>query len=281
MGYPWPKAPREDGSGTTPTDLQRIIGSQYVSSGLLPNGGGRTSGTSSMAYDVEPGAGFMWTSYAARLGMLVPFEATTVQTDPAPATGSRTDTIYVDGEGAVRVAIGSRSIPSGVAIARWTVPAGITATTAASESIDRNFAIPAGASLGLLHRFHDPAADGTIGNVSPMTLGRGRFNLPSDRIVRLDLVHCMGSTMEDDATASVIRWRIYIDDYLQGAFVSRSEFGWPQTQFLSFSKTLSEGPHTIHYVQDLQGGARFVHRNDTSNGYLGNRFEIWDAGVSR
>src|SRR5690606_31453125 len=146
MGYPLGKAPLADGTGTTPSDLQRIIGSQYMNSGLLPNGGLTVSGTSGMAYAVTAGTVFMWTSFSSKLGMLVPVEGTTVQTTPAPATGSRTDTISAEGGGAVRVAIGSTNIPSGVAIAKFTVPAWITAATSATQSIDRNFAIPAGAS---------------------------------------------------------------------------------------------------------------------------------------
>ncbi|MGO2360020.1 MAG: hypothetical protein ACTH6N_02715, partial [Brachybacterium tyrofermentans] len=161
MGYPWPKAPLADGTGTTSTDMQRIIGSQYMSSGVLPNGGLTVEGTSGMAYKVNSGACFMWTSYASRLGMLVPVDATTVNTVAAPSTGSRIDTVYVDGDGAVRVVQGT-AIPSGVAIARFTVPAGITATTAAQQSIDRNFAIATGGTLGRLAQWNNSSV-GTVG----------------------------------------------------------------------------------------------------------------------
>ena len=278
MGYPWPKAPLADGTGTTPTDLQRIVGAQYATSGILPTGGVTVSGTSSMAYKVSAGAVILKTG--AGLGLLHAVEEQTVNTLPAPSTGSRTDRVVMDVDGAVSVTQGAAPA-GGITLGLFTVLAGITATTSAQQSVDRNFAIPAGSSLGLLHKFHDPASDGQVGNVAPMTLGSGRFFLPSDRLIRLDLTHCMGSEVEDGVTASIIQWKIYIDGYIQGSFVTRAEFGWPQTQFLSFSKELSEGPHTCHYVQDLQGGSRFVHRKGTASAYLGNRFEVWDAGVAQ
>lgn len=283
MGYPWPKTARADGTGTSSADLQRIIGAQYVSTGVLPNGGLTVEGTSSMAYKVNAGACFMWVSYDARLGMLVPVDTVTVNTLPAPSTGSRIDTVFVDGDGAVRVVSGS-DIPSGVAIARFTVPAGITATTSAQQSIDRNFAIATGASLGQLYKFHDPATNGTIGNVAAIGLGYGRFNLPSDRLVRFDMTHCISVEQNTDPStgeATVMRWRVYIDNVLELAFTTRAEWDNPQTNFMSFSKALAEGPHTVHYQQDRLKGARFVHHKGTSAGYAGNRFEIWDAGVTR
>lgn len=287
MGYPWGKAPTKVGEqpapetvdvlqGTSPVDMQRIIGAQYMSSGILPNGGLSVEGTSSMAYKVNPGACFMWTSSSARTGMLVPVEATTVNTVAAPSTGSRVDTVYVDGEGAVRVVQGT-SIPGGVAIARFTVPAGITATTAAQQSLDRHFAIPTGASLGLLHRFHDPA-NGIAGNTAPMTLGSGRFTLPSDRMVRFDLTHCIGG---ESGEATVMRWRVYIDGILETAFTTRAEWTLPQVNHFSFSKSLSEGAHQVHYVQDRYYGARFIHHKGGADAWPGNRFEVWDAGASQ
>ena len=275
MGYPWPKAPLEDGTGTTPTDLQRIVGAQYVSSGILPNGGLTVEGTSGMAYKVNSGACFMWVSSSSRLGMLVPVEGTTVNTIPAPSTGSRIDTVYVDGDGAVRVVQGT-TIPGGVAIARFTVPAGITATTAAQQSLDRHFAIPTGASMGLLHRFHDPAS-GVAGNTSPMTLGAGRFNLSSDSWVRFDLTHCIGG---ESGEATVMRWRVYIDDVLETAFTTRAEWTIPQVNHMSFTKQLSEGAHKVHYVQDRLYGARFIHHKGGADAWPGNRFEVWHSGAT-
>lgn len=276
MGHPWPKAPLEDGTGTTPTDLQRIIGAQYVSSGLLPSGGGAVSGTSGMAYAVEAGAAFMWTSFAARLGMLVPFEATTVQTDPAPATGSRTDTVYVDGDGAVRVAIGTKSIPSGVAISRWTVPAGITATTAAAQSIDRNFAISAGASLGRLAWYRHPGSG--RGATTESTLYAGRFNLPSDRLMRVDLTTTIRS---DTATEGIAMFQVsFADENGAGSYrslLAPHTSSW-NTWGAAWTFTASEGPWTVTLESRVYSGGAWRYASSSD---IVTEMTVWDSGVSR
>ena len=282
MGYPYPKAPLEDGTGTTPADLQRIVGAQYSTSGILPTGGVTVSGTSSMAYRVTAGAVVLKTG--AGLGLLYPVEAQTVNTLPAPATGSRTDRIVMDTDGLVYVTQGAAP-GGGITLGLFTVPAGVTATTAAQQSADRNFAIPAGASLGLLHKFHDPK-NGVKGNVSDVTLGNGRFKLPSDRLVRFDLTHCLSAIQESnsDQPSAAIRWRVYIDNVLELAFTTRVTRAAPQTNFMSFTAPLSEGTHTVHYIQDqIEGlsGPGWMHHKGTNQGYPGNRFEVWDAGVSR
>ena len=282
MGYPWPKAPLPDGTGTTPADLQRIVGAQYATSGILPTGGVTVTGTASMAYRVSAGAVVLKT--AAGLGLLHAIEEQTVNTLPAPSTGSRTDRIVMDQAGAITVTDGAAPA-GGITLGLFMVPAGITATTAAQQSVDRNFAIPAGASLGLLHRFHDPA-NGTRGNIEPITLGAGRFVLPSDRLVRLDMTHCLSAIQESttDEPSAAIRWRVYVDDTLETAFTTRVTRAAPQINFFSYTVTLREGPHKVHYVQDqIEGiaGPGWRHHKGTAEAWPGMRFEVWDAGVSR
>lgn len=281
MSYPFPKPPLPDGTGTSSLDLQRIIGAQYHTSGILPTGGVTVSGTSSMTYKVSAGAVVLKT--AAGLGTLYAIEEQTLNTIPAPATGSRTDRIVMNQDGAVSVTQGAAP-GGGITLGLFTVLAGTTSTAAAQQSVDRNFAIPAGASLGLLHRFHDPA-NGTQGNKNAMTLGSGRFNLMSDRLVRFDMTHCISALQAPapGAEAAAIRWRVYIDNVIEVAFTTRAQWVNPQTNFMSFSKALSEGPHTVHYIQDqIEGAATgFKHHKGTAAAYAGNRFEVWDAGVAR
>lgn len=296
MTHPFGKAPIQVGTiptpaempiyqGTTPADLQRILGAQYMASGLLPNGGGQSSGTSSMAYKVAAGAAFMWASSSAKLGMLVPFEATTVQTDPAPATGTRVDSLYVDGNGDVRVAIGSKTVPAGVKIGEWGVPAGVTATTSALlQPYNKFFAIATGASLGQLHRFHDPA-NGVWGNISPMKLGQGKFSLPSDRLV--EIRHTWTASAEpagsDQRTWGVARWFVHVTGPTNSSHATNWHYQGihPNTQFLNITLNLQQGDYEIHYIQERMGGARFRHHKGGPDGWLGNRFEVWDAGAAR
>lgn len=273
MGYPWGKAPLADGTGTTPADMQRIIGAQYMSSGVLPNGGLTVEGTSGMAYKVAAGAAFMWTSSASRLGMLVPVDEVTVNTVPAPATGSRVDTIYVDGGGAVRVVQGV-TIPSGVAIARFTVPAGITATTAAQQSIDRDFAIATGASLGRLTRWEDPG--GGAAGMAEAVRHSSRFYVPSDRLLRFDLTSTLRS-------ATATPGQMYIEIELQnanGSWRRRMDAThtpeW-DTRSANWAVGTREGANTLIVRTKGTGGGTW----QFSTGSSVTELSVWDMGPNR
>ena len=270
MGYPWPLAPMEDGTGTTPLDMQRIIGAQHMSAGVLPNGGLTVEGTSSMEYRVNKGACFMWTSYASRLGMLVPVDETTIQTAAAPSTGKRTDTIYVDGRGGVRVT-SNASIPEGVAIAKFEVPAGITATRDAQQSIDRKFAIATGATLGRLATWEAPSGIKITGDGK--TQYSTRFTVPSDRLVRIDLTITVRSSGGDG--------RAYVGVSLDGTDFRRALYfhstpNW-DTYSGSWSHTLSEGIHTVTVWTGKDAGATAV----TAAGATTSQMSLWDMGASR
>ena len=278
MGWPLGKAPNGSGTGTSPADLQRIIGASYMGSGLLPNGGGLVSGTAGMAYAVAAGTAMMWTDSAQKRGMLVPFEAATVSTDAAPATGSRTDTVYVDGEGAVRVAIGSASAPSGVPIARFTVPAGITATTSASQRLDRDFAIPVGASLGMLTHWQDPGG-GAVGPADTVR-HQAQFYLPSDRVLRVDVSVVLRSVVSDapgtcqvgvELVSGTTVWSRWID--------LRHGSAWDSRGF-ALSTVMPEGICTFKLRTRLPagGGGQFEF---APGGSTPTECSVWDAGVSR
>lgn len=293
MTWPFGKAAQQVGTvptpaempvyeGTTSAEMQRIIGAQFSTSGILPSGGVSVKGTARMSYLVTPGAVVL--KDVSGKGLLYAVEQTEVFTDPSPSTGYRTDRIVMDRDGGIYVTQGAAP-GGGITLGLFTVPAGITATTSAQQSVDRNYAIPAGASLGLLHQFHDPA-NNTIGNPNAMELGKGRFFLPSDRYVRFDMTHCLSAVQESnsDQPSAAIRWRVYIDQQLELAFTTRVTRAAPQTNFMSFTVSLQEGAHQVHYVQDqIEGlsGPGWRHHKGTNQGYPGNRFEVWDAGSAR
>lgn len=285
MGHPLGKAPVQVGTiptpeempifeGTTPQDMQRIIGAQYMTSGILPNGGLTVEGTSSMAYKVHGGAAFMWTSSTARLGMLVPVEGTTVNTVPAPSTGTRVDTIYVDGTGAVRVTQDAQ-IPGGVAIARFTVPAGITATTAALQSIDRDYAIPTGASMGRLARWVDPG--GGAAGMGETVRHTERFFLPSDRLLRFDLTTTLRSA------AAAAPGEMYIEVELQnknGSWRRRMDVVYGKewdTRSANWSVGTRDGANTIIVRTKGTGGGTW----QFSSGASVTEMSVWDGGPNR
>src|SRR5699024_5558463 len=182
----WPTAPDADGNGADETDLRRIIGAQYMNKGVLPNGGLTVEGTSSMNYRVNSGAAFMWTSESSRLGVLVPCETLTIPTEAAPSTGSRTDSVYLSLDGIPRVTSGA--VPSSaVLLGSFIVSAGATSTISSQKTIDRDYAIGTGQSLGRLAHWDIPG--GTWGGVLKEDVERysEQFILPSDRLVRVDM----------------------------------------------------------------------------------------------
>ena len=128
--------------GTTTQDMQRIIAAEYRTAGII-DGCDITTG-STMAYTISAGAVVL--DSGTDMAVKVPVAQQTIPTTPAPATGSRTDTIYVrqmfpteaNPDNSSFVGVTSGSAPSNsVVIDRRTVPAGATGTNATTSIQDR------------------------------------------------------------------------------------------------------------------------------------------------
>lgn len=281
MAYPYglPSVEVSPGNfrGTSPGGIQRILGQSYMNQGIIPGPVGTgVMGTSGWQYRVVAGAVFAYTSTTNRTGVVIPFEDAYLPCDPAPTNASRTDTVWVDLEGTVRLNQGSKAAGgAGEILGSITLPAGAGNTAVGVPSYDRRYAIPAGASLGLLHAFLDPGNDGT-GNPNPMTLGTGRISLPSDRIVQFKMTHCYAAAVEGEQ--STVGWRIYIDNVLVSNFTTRMEGTSPSVNYMEYSQLIPMGSHTVHYQQYRVGGGEFVHKKGGAQMWPGNRFEVWDGG---
>ena len=289
MSHPWPEAPIRDESGaiiksTTPTDLQKIVAAQFEAPGML--GDIEVNGTSRMEYEVKGGVVMLWKAGSSgKLGLLIPVPETTVSTPDAPSTGSRLESIYVTPEGEVGRVTGTTIPAGGITLRRFNIKAGTTSTDGAEVVMDRNYAIPYGASMGMLYSYHDPRND-VLGKSGDEVPARGSFRVASDRYVRFDLTHCLSAVQASpsDQPSVGIRWRIYVDDELELAFTTRVTRATPQTNFMSFTKYVTAGEHRVHYVQDqIEGlsGPGWKYHKGTNQGYPGMRFEVWDAGVAR
>lgn len=284
LGLPTVKVSDTEYKGVTPVGLQRIIGTMFENPGIVP--GYRTCNVRpqpSWEYHVDPGAIYMGIDDENRRGVLIPVEGGPITVPPA-GTSNRTDTIWVDKEGAIRVNAGASTFQApGVVIGRFMVPAGAANLSAATDTISRVYAIPTGASLGVLHQFHDPAT-GVWGNIAPTTLGQGSFYLPSDRFVKFEMTHCVASEADRE---SIIRWRLFIDGVEHEAFYTHAKGTWPTINQMTLTKRLEQGRHTVHYVQDpVDSTSRFFHHKGplttAQEGFVGNfpgnRFEVWDGG---
>lgn len=178
-----------DGSGTTASDIRKIWGGIYTP-GII-DGCKITTSATNMQYTVA--AGVVAIGTATKETVLAPVALTTVTGAAAPASGTRTDTIYVqqrypsiEGDANTVVGITTGSAPArSIIIGKYTVSAGQTNSNASVATTDRTFSIPYGASLGVLHSWQSPAS-GPL-SIPLLREGFGSFTLPTDRRLRFSL----------------------------------------------------------------------------------------------
>lgn len=276
-------------AGRTPEGEQRVIGQLFWNDGIIPgrrpDDGNKVQGTSGWSYFIPAFAALVWVNRPERTAVIVPMESTTVPITPPVGGATRTDTLYVDTDGVVKVNEGSNGAPGGtVIIGKPVIPAGASNTQGITDIHDTRYAIPTGASLGQLHHYHDPA-DGGKGPVGDVTKGTGTFTLPSDRIMRFDMLHCFSAIQESptDNPSVTVRWRLYIDGLIETTFTSRATRAAPQISQMSYYKELPVGTHTVHYVQDqIEGisGPGWRPHKGGGDAWPGMRFEVWDGGVA-
>lgn len=275
--------------GTTTQDMQRIIAAEYRTAGII-DGCDITTG-STMAYTISAGAVVLDTG--ADMAVKVPVAQQTIPTDPAPATGTRTDTIYVrqnfpteaNPDNSSFVGVTSGAAPSNaVVIDRRTVPAGATGTSATTSIHNRKFALPIGGSLGRLHlHINNDTSPRTTG---VFTRGAGTFYVPTDRDVDVNLISTISAANSDGTTADdygSVQYKIYLDGDHMITFERRYDRFW-ETKFFNFILAVSEGPHTIHYTVERSyvpsgGSGRWAVRHGGSDKFPGDAFRVYDRGV--
>lgn len=272
MGYAFGLAPTEDGTGTTPEDLQRVIWSLFRAPDPLIVRGGEVTGTASMRYAVA--AGVVYVPVAEGRAILVPFGANTVATTAAPSSGSRTDFVYVGTDGGVKV---GPSVPAGSALlGKRVITAGMTATSAAADSrLDRKYAMLFGASMGRLARWIDSTPYRSTWPTTSRTVYATTVNLPSDRLLDFRLTQSLAA----DATSSIV-WEIWLDQTLLFApEMAVSSIGESKTY--TASEWVLEGQHTITLKArgGVSGGKPILHIGGGTESRPGNRFEVVDLGL--
>ena len=272
MGYPFPKAPLADGTGASPEDMQRIFGSMFETSGILPTiPMVAVKGTSSMAYQVYAGTVVLKTQ--SGLGLLHSVEKQTVNTIPAPSTGDRTDYIVMDTDGNVSVSQ-SGAPAGGITLGEFTVPAGVTDTLSAQESFDRNFAIMAGSSTGRLAHWDVPGTTWGGGIGEEIQRYAEQFLVQSDRIVRVDVSI---SATSDQAGEGWTAFGIEIDGTFRRALHCVYKDGQERTYSATWTTELAAGRHTLTVFTVKFDGSRLV----TAPAASASEVNVWDAGVAQ
>nr|DAL06918.1 MAG TPA: hypothetical protein [Caudoviricetes sp.] len=293
-------APDAQGNGTTPDDLQAVLAAQYPEPGIIS--GCTVSTRSSMEYVIAPGA--VVVHIAPSRAVLVPVVGQTITTRPAPATGARTDYVYVEqqtqpvnGSISARVAVGTQVPDNAVVISKREIKAGMTGTNAAPETANVTFARPIGGTLGVLfsHKTEtDTVHDKTDGVI---TRGKGMFFLPTDRALDIRLTSSISSvaanvakgTLSTSAASSSPsdRGSVNYDIYIDNKLVLRRERVftnvWDTVDY-SDVVVLPKGSHTIHYTVSLRvwGWEKWTTRYEGFGAkYPSDVLRVIDMGVAK
>lgn len=288
LGVPHVVTP-EGPVGTTPEDMQRIIAAEYNTDGIID--GCDVSGTATMEYRVTAGAVVL--STGTDMAITIPVVATTLPAAAAPATGTRTDLIYVrqlfptqgNPDNTAFVGVTSGALPANsVLLDQRVVPAGATATTATTSVANRKFARPVGSTLGRLHLHVEK--DSTPRTTGVFTRGAGRFYVPTDRDVDIRLASCVSASASNGATLDEygsVLYTVYVDNNPFVSFERRFDRFW-ETKVFTAVLAATEGEHTVHYtvqqrfVPAGQSG-RWAVRYGGADKFPGDDFRLYDRGV--
>lgn len=270
MGYAFGLPRNAQGAGTTPEDMQRVIWSLYREHVARLTRGCEVTGTAAMRYRVAPGMAYI--PMGDSRAVLVPVDAVEVATAAAQSSGSRTDFLYVGQDGAVKV---GASLPAGAALIDVrTVRAGVTATTATTGLVDRQFTTLFGSTLGRVAFWHESMAMGATWDSSWKTRFVGKFTLPSDRLLDLRLTQTLYST-----APSSVRWAVLLD----GQHILSRELAVgliAESKYTARTWHVLAGEHTIELRAGIHsnGGKPIGYQGGGDALWPGNTFEVVDVG---
>ncbi|KAB1659017.1 hypothetical protein [Pseudoclavibacter sp. CFCC 11306] len=288
------------GNGTSASDMRKIVSSHWASHGVI-GGAGVSTSSSGLTYNVAAGTAVAsrGTSYGV-VEFLVP--AGSVTTDAGPSSGSRIDVVWAkpndpsQGDANADVVLGvtkgaaastpsKPTIPTGaVELRTFLVPQGASKTSQATVSGSVNYAIPYGASLGVLHsavNAYDGKADEST--TTWHTEGNGSFYLPVDSRVRLEMWMCLssrqGGSSVDDPNKGSINFNFNVD----GQAVFQTEIGYStvwETKYMSVELELPAGPHSVSYATKMAWGwTAWYHYG--AGAAIGRRFVVTHLGVAK
>ena len=217
------------GVGTTDTAMRHILAAQWESTGVVD--GLAVTGGTTLAYTVA--AGVAVCSKGASDGKtLAYFAGGSTATVAANSSGNpRIDCIWITShdltqgdtdnlvtlgvtQGTAAATPTAPTIPTyATLLAQMRMPAGATTTANATATASVGYAIPYGASLGVLLRKADTTAG--AGSSTWVTVCSGTFALSSPRVVRIDTITSMFGVVpgnEGAATDGTMHLRLVIDN---------------------------------------------------------------------
>lgn len=289
------------GDGTSVSDMRKIVSAHWASFGVI-SGAAVSTSSSGLTYNVAAGTAVAsrGTAYGA-VEFLVP--AGSVATDAGPASGSRLDVVWAkpndpsQGDANADVVLGvtkgsastgtpsKPTIPTGaVELRTFLVPQGASKTSQATVSGSADYAIPYGASLGVLHddqnTWNGQADQSTT---KWHTEGNGSFYLPVDSRVRMEMWMCLssreGGSSVDDPNKGSINFNFNVD----GQAVFETEIGYStvwETKYMPFELELSAGWHSVSYATKMAWGwTAWYHYG--AGAAIGRRFVVTHLGVAK
>ena len=300
-----------DGNGVSPLTHRKVIQARWSNTGVIT--GLAVTGSSNMKYTVAAGCAVVSRSESDGYAEAY-WEGG--ETDPVASgdpSNPRIDIVWIkandkqqgDPDNLVHIGVTSGT-PSAdpvaptldggcTEIARVVVPAGASSTSSTSISSNSRYAIPQGASLGLI-------ANSTLNYDGPSDwYDKGRdyyenmvtFTIPTDRIIEFrftatasaaDSVNITRPTENDLDTAC---WYVGIqldnEDIPGGGGQFQVFRAWEPVS-ISVIAEVSVGTHTArtrnHRVQ-WGNNIYFRAMTDATQTYQGRTLEVWDRGVSR
>lgn len=294
-----------NGNGTTPEDIQKIIGSIWNMEGII-FGGAVDTVASEMAYQITPGSVLINMGDQRRI--IAPFDRIKVPTDPNPGTSTRRDKVYVkqnlsssDGSNLVEIKVTQGSLPArSILLADYEVPAGATTTAGAVDRANRVFARSVGGSYGQVAKSVDK--DTRVRSTGVFKMGQQQLFFgtqwhgvaPGDRDCTLHFVSNVSSGRGSDGVPVDEVGTVLYTFYLNGTKLCRFERkfdAYRTEQHFAYPFVIQKPPngqghvHQIYYTlerkaYDSKGKGTYQVNYGGSEGYAGDCMWIVDQGMA-
>lgn len=286
------------GVGTSALEMRKIIGSLFVNVGIID--GLSVKGTSSLYYVVDSGVAICSKGESDGYTIAYCSGGNTPSVQSNTSSQSRIDAIWLtshdiqsgDGDNLVTIGV-SQGVPSSspvppsipsdaTIIAYMMLPAGATSTQNAVMTSERRYAIPSGASLGVLLDKTDTSYKG-IRAGSAYTFASGQIYVPTDRLLSVKLTEttwAWNPKTHDWIGSGYIDWTL--DGVVQRAFRFTN---YPETPTTSCFEDFVKVSAGFHSISARLWGSNTVPASDiwldyAAGSWPGQRLLVVDSGVA-
>ena len=304
----------ESGNGVDPLTHRRIIMGRWSNTGVIE--GLEVSGTDTLAYKVSEGNAVLSRGDSDGYTEAYWEGGTTDAVSAGNANYARIDLIWMkandlqqgDSDNLVTIGVTEGtpaaspvcpSTPTGCTkIAEMRLPAGATSTANTTSNADVEYAVPYGASLGLLGSTQDTTTHDLKPDSSTYTtVCSTKFTVPTDRLIELDLNIAARSLKSDGTTGGDWLGFCFLMLYLQvdsenveGGSTCFVCFRAAQTFQLHTVLNVSAGTHTarVRYYNSSSGNGNYLRvlYDDSDDALWDDRWcgcilRVWDRGITQ